>query len=230
MPVPAGMRCKLVDSLRAAGEHLLILECAALLGERFRVSDLVECLEIDRLQLLQILRHLEQDLQLVVDMQGDEECFTFSSTFLLEIVRERLRVGDGGSTATGTPTKIARELHARITKVLERRKPRSPRALFRIAQHSYNAGSSQAEAAMKYCLEASSAARQVGDLSLAETYLAMADHSARRARKPLEPVENCRAMIAGKRKALETAGEHEEFRGSGAAENGHPRCQRKTES
>lgn len=195
MPVPAGMRCKLVDALRAADEHLPILECAALLGERFRVSDLAECLELDRLALLQILRHLEQDLQLVRDLESDEECFTFSSTFLLEIVRERLVVRTGSGGSAEAPNKIARELHGRIAAVLERRKLRGPRALFRIAEHSYAAGTAYASAAMEHCLNASAAARRKGDQAAAEMYFAMAEHSARRARLPLDAAEKRREII-----------------------------------
>ncbi len=64
MPVPTGMREKLTKVLGASGEYQPIVECAALLGEKFEIDDLAECLVMDGLKLLQVLRHLEEELQL----------------------------------------------------------------------------------------------------------------------------------------------------------------------
>ena len=60
LPVPDEMRAKLGEALRASGQYLPVLECAALLGATFRVNDVAETLGMGRLFLLQILRHLEQ--------------------------------------------------------------------------------------------------------------------------------------------------------------------------
>lgn len=186
LPVPAAMRAKLVESLRSSGQYLPVLECAALLGEKFRVDDLAECLEMDRLKLLQVLRHLDQELQLVRDLPADQECYAFSSTFMLEIVREELGVGGGQPKTRMQPSKIARELHARIAGVLERRVPRNSQLTCAIAQHYFEAGSAYAAQCVDHCLSAAHALRRKHNLDAARHYLAMAQQSARRAHRPID--------------------------------------------
>src|SRR5207244_922470 len=46
LPMPDSMRRELAAQFRASKEHRRVLECAALLGEKFRVSDLAECLRM----------------------------------------------------------------------------------------------------------------------------------------------------------------------------------------
>ena len=182
LPVPAAIRVKLAESLRASGQYQPVMECAALLGEKFRVDDLAECLGFDRLHLLEILRHLDHELQLVRDVPSDENCYAFSSTFMLEIVREELGIAQVESTAKTPTSKIARELHARIAAVLERRQPRTPELSYAIAHHRFQAGTACAAQSAKACLAAAQVARKQHSLKEARRYLLMAEHSAQVAR------------------------------------------------
>jgi hypothetical protein len=178
LPVPSAMREKLAESLTASGAHRAILECAALLGERFRIDDLAECLELDRLELLTVLRELEREWQLVRDIPSDQERYAFSSTFLLEIMRQELGVvGVGAKPAR--PSKIARELHARIAAVFERRTPRTAELTFGIARHYFAAGKAYAEQSRENCLAAAQAASRTGAADEARKFAAMAEQSAR---------------------------------------------------
>lgn len=186
LPVPAAMRVKLVESLRASGQYQPVLECAALLGERFRVSDLAECLGLDRLHLLQILRHFDRELQLVRDIPSDEDCYRFSSTFMLEIVREELGIASVESTVKTPVSKIAREFHARIAAVLECRQPRTPDLAYAIARHYYEAGTAHATKSVEYCLAAAQTARKQHALNDARRFLKMAERTARVAKKAFD--------------------------------------------
>lgn len=186
LPVPVAMRAKLVESLRASGDNQSVLECAALLGERFRVSDLAECLEMDRLKLLEILRRLDRDLQLVRDLPFDQDCYAFSSAFLHEIVREELGVGGNRDGGQAQPSKLAREWHARIARVFERRSPRTPPLTFAIAQHYFEAGTAYASQALDHCLAATRLAQHKQMLREADRYRAMAEQSARLAHRTID--------------------------------------------
>jgi hypothetical protein len=178
LPVPSAMRARIAASVQASAEHRTILECAALLGETFRVDELAECLRMDRLELLKILRRLEQELQLVRDLPHDQECYAFSSAFVLEIVRDELGVGAGRGERN--PSKIARELHARIAVVLEGRKPRTPELIQRIARHYHRAGTAHAAKSLEFCLAAARIERGQKSFRDARRFLSMAEQSARR--------------------------------------------------
>ncbi len=183
LPVPSAMREKLAESLTASGAHRAVLECAALLGERFRVDDLAEIMGLDRLELLQVLRELEREWQLVRDIPSDQERYAFSSTFLLETLRQELGVVTIGSKAA-QPSKIARELHARIAAVFEHRMPRTAELTFAIARHYFSAGKAYAERSQENCLAAAQAARRTGAEDEARKFSAMAEQSVRLASKP----------------------------------------------
>jgi hypothetical protein len=115
---------------------------------------------MDRLKLLQVLRRLEQEFQLVRDIPADQECYAFSSTFMLEIVRNEMGAGSQRAGGNGGPSKIARELHARIAAVLQHRKPRTAQLSFAIAEHYFDAGQSHAAQAVEHCLAAARIARE----------------------------------------------------------------------
>jgi hypothetical protein len=186
LPVPSEMREKLEASLRASGQYLPVLECAALLGKKFRVSDVADCLGMDRLNLLQILRHLDQELQLVRDVPNDQDCYAFSSEFMLEIVRNELGVSGSGSRRAGKLSKIARELHARIATVLSLRTPRTPQLVYNLAEHYAAAGLIYANECVDHCLAAADMARSQFAFRSARTYLTMAEECARVTRRVFE--------------------------------------------
>lgn len=178
LPVPVAMRAKLGESLRASGENLHVLEFAALLGETFRVDELAECLTMERLELLQILRRLERELQLVRDLPADPDCYAFSSSFLHEIVRDELQgIHEKGRQAEPS-SKIARAMHARIAQVLESRSPHDLEQTCRIAQHYRQAGREYALQAVKYCLAAARMSARNGAQADARRFLDLAESSA----------------------------------------------------
>ncbi len=184
LPVPAAMRSKLTEALRTSGDYQPILECAALMGEKFNVNDLAECLGLDRLKLLQILRLLERDLQLVRDVPSDHECYAFSSTFMLAIVRDEL--GASADSKTGTPSKIARELHARIARVLEKRTPRTVQLAYAIARHYFDAGATYSAKSVEHCLAAARLAEKKRNFDDARKFLVMAEQSSRLAKSRID--------------------------------------------
>ena len=196
LPVPAGMREKLTKALHASGEYLPVVECAALLGEKFRIDDLVECLGMDRLKLLQVLRHLEGELQLVRDLPADEECYAFSSTFLLEIVRRELGVGTASAKDPARPSKIAREWHARIARMYERKTPRTTDFAYAMARHYFEAGKAYATQGAERCLEAAHRACQKRDFALARRFVEMAEQTARSVGRVVDAVHERQAIDA----------------------------------
>jgi len=177
LPIPEIMRAKLRASLQAANEFLPVLECASLLGMRFRIDDVAQTLKMDRLRLLQILRHLEQELQLVGDVVNDDACYAFSSEFMLQMVREELGVSGLSNSGIRSGSKIAKELHARIALVLESRQPRTSQLIYEIAQHYHAAGETYVEESFKYALAAAEAAANQRAFQKARTFLQLAKGS-----------------------------------------------------
>ena len=173
LPVPHKMRDRLIASLRASGDSLRILECAALLGSRFRVSDVAECLKMDRLNLLESLRKLDRDSQLVRDVPLDQECYEFSSSFLHEVLREELGVAPSKSRKQSAPSKIARELHARIAEMMQRRSPRPNLVTYAVAEHFFEAGEAYVSQCIEACQLAIEVAGKAGDQANVERFTAM---------------------------------------------------------
>ncbi len=197
LPVPTVMRAKLAESLRASGQFQPVLECAAVMGEIFRVDDLADCLGFDHLHLLQILRHLDLELQLVRDIPSDQDCYAFSSRFMLEMIREELGIA-ARPQANVQASKIALELHARLARVLERRSPRTPELTFTIAQHYFAAGKVYALQSVEFCMAAARIARHRRVFAEARRFLDMAQSSARLAGTALD--------VAAERAAIDAAG------------------------
>lgn len=154
LPIPDSMRQELLAQLKALDSHRSLLECAALLGEKFSVSDLAECLCMDRLDVLRSLRTLEEREQMVRDLPADPDYFVFSSSFVLEVLREELHPPTNNAEQRPQPTKLAREWHLRIASVLERRSPRTYQLLSDLAQHYAAAGRGHERQALEYCLSA----------------------------------------------------------------------------
>ncbi|MFN0052004.1 MAG: hypothetical protein ACKV0T_07420 [Planctomycetales bacterium] len=107
-------------------------------------------------------------------------------TFMLEIVREALGVCGLSAASRTAPSKIARELHARIAAVLERRTPRTSELVYRIARHAYAAGTAYASGSVEHCLAAARTARKKHACGAARRYIEMAEQSASAVHKAVD--------------------------------------------
>ncbi len=176
LPVPKDLRQRLVAKLRESSEHQVILECAALLGHVFQVGDLAGALALDRLELLQILHRLEHDRRIFRDVPGSDDLYAFSSAFMLEVIRQEFGIAaiDG---PVQQPSKIAKELHARIAKTLEQQDLESAPVIYALARHYHSAGAKYAGKSLETSLRAARAARGEFAFDDARRFLAMAAES-----------------------------------------------------
>jgi len=173
LPVPSELRQLLAAKLRESSQHEFVLECAALLGEEFRVGDVAETLGIDRLELLQVLRQLEDKQRILHDMPEGDDLYTFSSPFILEVIRQEFGIDAADGTSEQIP-KIVRELHARLAAALERRDDRSAAVTYAIARHYSCAGARHARKTSACCLRAARLARREFAYQDARRFLDMA--------------------------------------------------------
>jgi hypothetical protein len=181
LPVPADLRRTLAEKLHASNDQKLILRSAALLGEVFSVTTLAETLELDRLELLETLRQLEQTAHLVCDVPNDDDRYAFSSAFMFETVRDELVAP---RVAGQRPPKLIQELHSRIASALERRG--DPKLIFALARHWSLAGDRHAAKSFDCCLLAARQARAAFTFDEARRWLSLAERSAQIAGKPFD--------------------------------------------
>jgi tetratricopeptide (TPR) repeat protein len=181
LPVPAELRTALIEKLRASGEHQLILESAALLGEVFSVNTLAAALNLDRLELLQRLRSLEQSAHIVSDLPDDEDGYAFSSAFMFETVRDELGIS---STAARRPSKLVQELHARVAAAIEA--SGDEKSAYALARHWSMAGARHAAKSFTHCRKASRQARDVFAFDESRRWLTLAEQAARTLGEPFD--------------------------------------------
>jgi hypothetical protein len=185
LPLPGKLRETLAERLHQSSDDLLIVECAALLGQVFRVSVLANSLGRDRLDLLQALHRLERESRLFEDVPDDDDEYAFSSLFMFQVVRELLEL-DGDDVSADKPHKIVKELHAHIARAVENAETLSASDLFDLAERYAHAGSFYAAKAMDYSLRASRVARSQFGYGPARRYLDMANKASQTAGKPFD--------------------------------------------
>jgi hypothetical protein len=178
LPIPADLRQELAARLSTSAQHRLVLECAALLGQVFQVSNLAESLAIDRLELLQILRLLEDEMRVLRDVPESDDLYAFSSAFIYEVIRLEFGI-DAADGAPARPPKIVRELHARIAAALEKHGNSSPQVIYDLARHYCQAGELLAAKSLAYAVLAARAARAEFTFDSAREYLEMARSAVR---------------------------------------------------
>lgn len=178
LPVPDDLRRLLAARLRETAEHGRILQCAAVLGSTFRATDVAEALGLDRLELLEILRQLDERHRIVSNLPESDELVAFSSAYMLEVVRQEFGIAGGAQLRSN---KVVQELHARLAQALERRGERSSTATYELARHYFFAGSRHAGKSAHYCLAAAQTARREFAFDEARRYLAMATEASRTA-------------------------------------------------
>jgi tetratricopeptide (TPR) repeat protein len=170
--IPDEMRDILVDQLRRFPEYRMILECAACAcdAREFSASVVAEALDRSRLQLLADLDRIDRDTSILYDVRERDDVFAFQSSFMLDVVRDELRIVHRGPASADVPQMI-REYHARLGTVLEQRLETSRAGTYVVANHYYAAGAPFADRGIKYCLEAARASCAVLDFDAAENYL-----------------------------------------------------------
>lgn len=173
LPVPDGMRRAVREKLAGLGADRLLVECAACVGLRFRAGTLARIVARPRLALLERLHAIEQQTGLIEDVREEDDIFRFRSSFLLDVVRAELRIGDHGPGDRDTP-QIVREYHAQVARALERDRGEGSSLVFEVASHYYAAGRGHLAEAVAASLAAARAATRVFAHADAERYLARA--------------------------------------------------------
>ena len=191
---------------RSPGDRptLAAAACAAR-GREFDVETLRRVLDVTRLELIERLDRIERETGIVRDVGERDDVYAFASTFMLEAVRDELRVRDAGPDDTEVPQRI-RELHARLARILEGDLARDPGVLYRIANHYYAAGARQAAEAVHYGLLAARAHAAIADEEGCAADLARAEECARHAGRERD-VREARLALRAQRAQLTASGE-----------------------
>jgi tetratricopeptide (TPR) repeat protein len=177
--IPKEMRDVFTDQLRQFPQYRMIFECAACAADarEFQATAVARVLGVPRLQLLADLDRIDRETSILYDVCERDDAFAFQSSFMLDVVRDELRIVEVGP-ASGDVAQIVREYHARLGMALEDSLEKSPKQIYAVANHYYAAGASYADRGVKYCLEAARAAAAILDFDTAENYLQRADECA----------------------------------------------------
>jgi len=170
LPIPDSFASSVLEQLNRIPDERMIVECAACLGLEFEVDILVRSLELSRLHLLRSLNRIETETDLIYDVGEFDDVYAFSSSAVLEVIRNNLKIHGFGPLNPEIP-QIIREYHARLARVLENKKTAS---VFDIANQYYAAGRLYAEKALEYCIKAAHAAAGLFQHQNAGRFLEMA--------------------------------------------------------
>ena len=177
LPVPSELYASIREEFMKFPEYRMVLECAACLGQVFNVSVLSDGLEISRLELLDLLRRIEQETHIIADVCDQDDIYAFSSSFMLEVIRKELNISIKGPQSNEVP-QLIREYHARMAVAIEKNINQSGEAISEIARHYYAAGAKLAQPAIDACIRASAASRASYEFEKAKTFIEMANECA----------------------------------------------------
>ncbi|MEM2146066.1 MAG: AAA family ATPase, partial [Candidatus Jordarchaeaceae archaeon] len=177
LPLPEEFKSAIKEAIRAHPEYLWILECAACIGLEFDAHTLADSLSLPRLEMLKILKEIEEKTGFIVDLRETDDYFSFTSSFLLQAFREELQIKLEGPKSKSVP-QLIREFHARIAQAKEQRLDELPLEIFAVAKHYYASGIKYARKGIDYCRKAAEAAAKLFQFSEARTYLSMAEECA----------------------------------------------------
>jgi len=174
--------------------QLLVAAACACEGREFTATHVAVALGRSRLDVLTDLDYLDRETSVLSDVLDRDDVFAFPSVFMLEVVREELRVAERGPATANVP-QLVREYHFRLAEYFRESLNKDSRLLYRVATHYYAAGSAHAETAMRYCVEAATAASGVLDFEAAGRYLECADECAKVVGRP-DAIEAERLYLA----------------------------------
>jgi len=153
LPIPIDFIAAIEEQLSKVSNHLYIIRCAACLGLKFSARILSDSLKIPHFELLQILEQIENDTGILFDDNEIDDIYAFRSAFVLQIIREKMRISGSGPMAKDVP-QINRKYHARIASSLEKTVPSSPDNFYEVAKHYYAAGRAYTKEAFDYSIKA----------------------------------------------------------------------------
>ena len=188
LPLPSDFKDSLAAQLASAPEFGTILACAACIGPEFSATLLADSLGMERLALLELLDTIESRTGIVYDVRESDDIYAFRSSFMLEVLREKMRVDFHGPRSSEVP-QVIREFHARLARTLEAGLETAWNPIYEVAGHYYAAGSRHAQKGLEYCLKASETARRDFLFGQARRFLEMAAECAEAAGRPLDTVD-----------------------------------------
>jgi tetratricopeptide (TPR) repeat protein len=210
LPVPDRLHDVIEEEVDERPQHRTPLAYAACLGQSFHASTLVEILGESRFDVLSLLREIEEETGWLRDIQEKDDVYRFSSSYLLEGIREHFEIQDVGPTDAAP--QLIREYHAQAARALETVEDQIGESQKEnIANHYYAAGLSHAERAYHACLNAARSTRSIYSFPQSHAYLNKAQDCAKitgndekllRERLRLTCFE---AHITGTKEKLETA-------------------------
>lgn len=177
LPVPEKLYVALEEQLDQFPAYRRIIECAACLGAEFKAAILAESLEKPRLDILQLLDEIEKETGLIYDVKESDDIYAFQSSFILEVIRDRMLIKGEGPLAKSVP-QIVREYHSRLAISLERTLDISSNEIYEVAKHYYSAGISHAEKAFRYCIKAAYSSSGLFNHDQARNFIKMAQECA----------------------------------------------------
>lgn len=177
LPLPQEFRSAIKEALKEFPDYLWIIECASCIGLEFDAHTLADSLSIPRLELLKILKEIEEKTGFIIDLRETDDYFAFNSSFLLQALREELQIKFEGPKSKSVP-KLVREFHARIARAKEQKLSDYPLEIFAVAKHYYAAGTKYARKAIHYCRKAAVSATKLLRFYEARSYLSMAEECA----------------------------------------------------
>ncbi len=178
LPLPNRLREVLEEQLETFPEYRHPLACAACLGETFQASALKHSLNESRLNVLQLLRGIENDTGFIHDEREVDDEFAFQSSYLLEGVRQHFSISGAGPKDSSVP-QLVREYHARAAQALETIYQDTAEVPYgEIADHYYAAGTSFADEGKRACIQAARSSTALFNFDQARTYLRKAQECA----------------------------------------------------
>ena len=174
LPMPVELYTSLREEFLKFPQYRMVLECAACLGQFFNVSILSKGLEMSRLQLLDLLRQIEQETHIITDVGKQDDIYSFHSSFMLEVIRKELAISVEGPRSDKVP-QMVREYHARVAAAMEKTLNESKNLIFDVATHYYAAGTMWAKQAAEACIRAANISRDVFEFERALMLIEMAE-------------------------------------------------------
>ncbi|MBD3183294.1 AAA family ATPase [Candidatus Poribacteria bacterium] len=161
----------------------MVLECAAHIGMSFDADELVRILDIDRLELLNKLRQIEDEYGILRDVRETDDAYEFESDIILQVLLERVEQPG----REGQISQVSKEYNRRIAESIEERYQINEieddifnqlgNRLFDLANHSYKSGKKMKSKTFRYCKIAAEAALGQFAYNEASKYADMAINS-----------------------------------------------------